>query len=281
MSGDSLTVSVFLGSLAMIAATLTYTLVQAAPVGKDSGRPVAQSTDPKQATRDPSLGTDQSPLVIKVAPAPDAKEKTAEDARERKEKLDLDTKLVGFNKDLAFYTEVLAWVAAFQFAALIVQAYFLLRTVRGSEHTAKMQLRAYVFIDSFDVVEYLIGAPPVVRLIVKNFGQTPAYEAVYVSDISFGKEFVANPIMWTGKQKTRAAIGPGASVRHLVTGTTPLDEDTAREHQAGHVSMFIYGMIQYRDAFNKTRATPFRLQRDSMQSLLVYSEVGNHPSQDD
>ena len=79
----------------------------------------------EQTTASSQRGTEQFPISVKIFPTPKGEAQTAEDAKERKEKSELDRKLVNFNSDLAYYTMILAWVAALQFIALTAQVIFL------------------------------------------------------------------------------------------------------------------------------------------------------------
>jgi len=56
-------------------------------------------------------GTEQSPLVVKVMPS---EEETAKQDLERKEKSEIDRKLVDFNGNLTYFTRFLAWLAGLQ-----------------------------------------------------------------------------------------------------------------------------------------------------------------------
>lgn len=96
----------------------------------------------QQHTAPDQRGTEQSPFIIRTLPSPSDEAKAAEEAKEQKEKKELDTKLVNFNGDLAFYTKILAIFAALQCFAMIIQAYWLHRTVKVSERAAEVaQLR--------------------------------------------------------------------------------------------------------------------------------------------
>jgi hypothetical protein len=105
--------------------------------GREGGQTQSQSNEAKQAPATDQRGSDQMPFVIKVLPTKESEEKAASDTNDRKEKMELDRKLVNFNGDLAYYTEVLAWVAALQLVTLIVQAAFLY----GTFYIAKIALR--------------------------------------------------------------------------------------------------------------------------------------------
>jgi hypothetical protein len=88
------------------------------------------------------------------------------------------------------------------------------RLVRGSEKTAERQLRAYVLVSSARVHDFGIERPPKVEVVIKNSGQTPAFD---LSD-GGGKleplaSFTTNP---AGSQIVNA-VGP---IRQIVLGET-------------------------------------------------------------
>jgi len=122
-----------------------------------------------------------------VLPTPKTEAEVAEEAKERNEKSDLDRKLVEYNGDLALYTKILALFAFFQFAALLLQARYLDRTVKVSEAAAVAaresadavvsQLRAYVSVYS-SVVEGFGTNVITIRVFIRNTGQTPAYNLI-------------------------------------------------------------------------------------------------------
>src|SRR5258706_6905725 len=79
---------------------------------------------------------------------------------------------------IAAFTVILAFATAFLWGATR-------QLVKGADDTAKRQLRAYVFVDSVNVANVVEGSgPPESRVIIKNFGQTPAYQVTCVDWIA-------------------------------------------------------------------------------------------------
>ena len=85
-----------------------------------SQEPNPKADGGKKSSKSDQRGTAKSPLVIEVIPTEDAKKEAAENAAERKEKLQLDRNLVRFTHDLRDLTGVLAAIGLFQ---LIVFGY--------------------------------------------------------------------------------------------------------------------------------------------------------------
>ena len=96
----------------------------------------SQSKEAQQAPTSDQRGTEKIPLAVKVIPTKESEEKAANDFKDREEKMELDRKLVHFNGDLAYYTKVLAWVAALQFLALITQGIVFAFTLSATKKAA-------------------------------------------------------------------------------------------------------------------------------------------------
>jgi hypothetical protein len=115
-------------------------------------------------------GTEQNPLVVKAAPKSEAE--AAAEGKEHEEKAQLDRRLVE-------YTWWLAVIAAFQFIALVGQAFYVFRTII---HGRRVE-RAYVsgggaFLE-FHGLDPETGKPTsqltdTFQLTVDNYGKTPA-----------------------------------------------------------------------------------------------------------
>jgi hypothetical protein len=134
-------------------AIIALLLVGEAKSQRRSGRdhPQAQPQQTEQAPAKNQRGTEQNPFVIKIEPAPKSEPEPAKDTNTNDEKMELDRKLVKFNGDLAYYTLVLAVVAALQFLALIVQAIvyaFTLRATSRAADAALYQAKAAVAVEN-------------------------------------------------------------------------------------------------------------------------------------
>src|SRR6266508_59106 len=107
--------------LATLVALSLFVALDAAESQRSSRRnqPQNQATQTQKTPAADQRGTAQSPLIVRTIKT---EEEAARDAKEREEKADLDRKLVECNGKLADYTWYLAWLAGFQFFALVVQA---------------------------------------------------------------------------------------------------------------------------------------------------------------
>jgi hypothetical protein len=214
---------------------------------------------PTQAQENPApyqRGTPEAPVVVKVSPGPEDENKAAEDARDRKEKAELDRKLVDFNGDLAFYTEWLAYVAAFQFIVLLIQAYWLRRTVKVSEMAANAakesadavvsQLRAYI---SCEVILKRGQHPFVALITLENFGQTPAF--------GFRMQTVARTF---DPGHERNFTFPDTPITISQTDIPPrvrIQNTLELQPFPPQQELVVFGQASYRDAFRKNRTLHF------------------------
>ena len=125
----------------------------------EGGQPEQQPTQPQQTSDTPKYGTDQVPFVVKILPTQESNEKASQDTKDREAKSELDRKLVDFNGDLAYYTKLLAYVAGFQFLALIGQVIFLRLAFKESKRAGDIARdamiaggRAFIFATGYNAL---------------------------------------------------------------------------------------------------------------------------------
>ena len=144
-------------------------------------------------------------------------------------------------------------------AAAMVATYYIMRL------TARRQLRAYVFPESFDLVpgEKIAAAranDPAVLLISKNTGQTPAYDVRIWAKIDVvlrANEHTLTVPPMVGTQATVLATNVSTqSLRWLGRDLTPAE---IADLKNGTRAIYLFGRIEYRDAFKRKRFTTFRM----------------------
>jgi hypothetical protein len=101
----------------------------------------------------------------------------------------------------------------------------------------------------------------VIRLIVKNTGQTPAYQCRHFMVEGVHNPFPAPPEAFENAPTPQgdSPVGPGESVEFFVTATVlqPAMEALILSSRA---AIYLFGEITYRDAFHpERRITKFRL----------------------
>jgi hypothetical protein len=99
-----------------------------------------------------------------------------------------------------------------------IQAEVARDTLKTMQDTAERQLRAYVFVESAQVINVVDGSgSPEAHVVIKNYGQTPAYELVNVSGFAMDQypspptlSLIINDADFGIGSKTAMALGPGA-----------------------------------------------------------------------
>lgn len=144
-----------------------------------------------------------------------------------------------------------------------------------AENTAKRELRAYVCIDSSEM-RFRTGIP-VVRVVIRNCGQTPAYKthgwiAVEISD------YLPTPVLGkpndAGIQLSSSVVGPGGTVELEGRPTKRATQTDYSDVASGARTVFAYGFIGYEDAFGDSRWTTFRLITSRSESPRVLRMEG-------
>jgi hypothetical protein len=131
----------------------------------------------------------------------------------------------------------------------------------SAAETAKRQLRAYVFAENVRIHEVKIGHIPKVTIVVKNTGQTPAYDLTGNFGMGFFDfPFVNLPELPTAKELSKIAIGPQASVNHSAALSVPLEKKHIDALHENRGAIAVTGKINYRDAFNGNQYTAVRLR---------------------
>jgi hypothetical protein len=187
------------------------------------------------------------------------------------------------------------WFDAGTIIFLALQAGVLYFTLTLSRRTARRQLRAYVFPYSFTLFDGRLLTPPdpnlndvpVIALEIRNSGATPAYKVVlaYGLDVidRINEHQLINPIL---VERDYSVLGPNVgstSRRWYNRALTPAE---ITDIQNGVKAIYLYGRIEYRDAFKsrKKRFTTFRLHYVGLfppasPSAFTFSTNGNDADQ--
>lgn len=181
--------------------------------------------------------------------------------------------LTGFTLGLMFYTAML-WGEA--------------------SHTAKKQLRAYVTVTSGTIDDWRQPDTdkPMSRLIIKNCGQTPAHNLEVYSYMDVFEalnpapdRFIDLKAKFKDVPKSKMVLGPGTKrdkeqewVINPINHTTR--EILLKNRDKGGHAIYVYGFIEYVDAFGKPQKTDFRLFSSGMTwerrgNKLIHCNEGN------
>jgi hypothetical protein len=179
---------------------------------------------------------------------------------------------------VGFFTFVLAVATGYSAYVLNATDHTLKDTLRAQINSSELQLRAYLGMDAkaFDLHCESCDPPTLpkvekrsafhkggfITVIVRNSGQTPAFEvSVHGSwkEMPFGANLPRDftyPNVEANEPDDKGLVNPGDSI----PASTNLSSETigminrARNHRA---TVYFYGQIDFRDAFKKTRASPF------------------------
>jgi hypothetical protein len=158
--------------------------------------------------------------------------------------------------------------------------------------TSRAQLRAYVFVEFASIVDgpTWLNAPvpaqagcPGSQLVIKNFGETPAYKVRHWSEIIIGPTATVDaqcviPLDIGALPPT--AIGPGGvTTMHRKYGRAITAFEIAGLATTGH-SLMVFGKIVYEDAFGVEHITEYRLGYAGVYPVppgttLVFNAQGN------
>jgi hypothetical protein len=155
-------------------------------------------------------------------------------------------------------------------------------------NTNRAQLRGYVFVSSAKVTNVIesMGIPEA-HVVIKNFGQTPAYKVMNVSGIAADR-FPGPPTLnliirrteFSSSNRTKSDLGPTQSEESITSAGRVLTDDERRAIANGNGAIWVYGEIHYIDAFGKRRRTKYRFMMGGPVGVrpggqLVACEEGN------
>jgi len=140
-------------------------------------------------------------------------------------------------------------VAFFQFLALVA-------TIWVMRTSTQRQLRAYVGIT--DIKAENIGGAAAFLLEFRNSGQTPAYSMTVETRVKLADYPLNETLPIVSTRKGVTILGPGDTGHGFVPAGRALSSEELAEMQAGTRAVYVYGEINYIDAFKKKRWTKFR-----------------------
>jgi hypothetical protein len=207
----------------------------------DQNQPKAsnQNTQPAADQR----GTENSPIIIKIAPGPNAQEEAAQAKRIKKEKAMADSR-----------AEIITYVVV---GATVIQAVALIITIFVMVRNGRRQLRAYVSLDggSIRIISDNQGNKFVEGFVnLKNCGQTPARNCK--SWVQIKIDNIGNPPFdQKSYGKGASIIGPGTPFNLPVH--YPLTAVDLAAIRSESKRIYVWGETEYIDVFNYDRFFKF------------------------
>jgi len=176
------------------------------------------------------------------------------------------------------------------FIAGVAGIWVAISTLVHMRESSERQLQAYVLPENAAIVDGTTLNPPQpaqanvpgVGMLIKNFGQTPAYKVVSWAKIAViavtdeSTMLVVPPI----PEQFSNTLGPGGIFNKGVWFDRPLAANEIEDIATGARAIYLYGRIEYRDAFRKPRFSNFRLRYTGQfppppNAIFNFSERGN------
>ena len=155
----------------------------------------------------------------------------------------------------------------------------------------RRQLRAYVQPENVGLSEGSILTPPQparfnvpgIGMMVKNTGQTPAYDVVswgQIAIIQITQEDIALRVPSTIEQRFPHTLGSGCTFTKALWHDRALTPPEIADILAGTRAIYYFGRIEYLDAFKKPHHTNFRLRYTGLfpplpNVIFNFCEEGN------
>jgi len=153
--------------------------------------------------------------------------------------------------------------------------------VLGAEKTATQELRAYVFPRIDENMSYGFDWYRSVPLMIKNFGQTPAYDlacSLYIGLYKFPLDTDINHSEQLASS-ARSALAPSEYFRQYACLPDDLNKAEIDSVINKQSAIFISGKVEYFDAFKQKHTTSICLYStgpDFRKGLLAYYHEGNN-----
>jgi hypothetical protein len=137
-------------------------------------------------------------------------------------------------------------------------------TLRETRLTSRRQLRAYVYAEPTNLISYEKSKRIEAEYAIRNAGSTPAYDVIHgggidVFPIREAKDFfdVQNADIRTGEE-TPVVIHAGQQTFGAVERKDfVIDEDLLRLLAGGGSALYVWGFVEYKDAFRRRRRGRF------------------------
>ncbi len=144
------------------------------------------------------------------------------------------------------------------FIATGTAAYYTRQQWLTSQDTEIRQLRAYVFATDGIIYNFETDKPVVGAITFKNSGQTPAYNFEIRTAIAAGPYLLREDLPWPNIIAARTVLGPGVQQSVSAALVRALTAEEATLIKQGTAAIYVYGEIDFTDAFEVHRCAKFR-----------------------
>ena len=127
-----------------------------------------------------------------------------------------------------------------------------------TRQSAERQQRAYLGVSNHQISNTGLNQSPLFHVVIKNFGLTPAFKVRYwVTGVL--KPYPPSSLDDVEFRPAKLPLFPTDTI-DLIFSSDPLTPQQFAAVQDGASRIYVYGRVQYFDAFNVERNTRFRLQ---------------------
>ena len=225
--------------------------------GKPSQPQQRQSQSSQQPSATYQRGTEGSPVIVKVLPTPKTKEEATTEAKEREEKAANEYNVAKFTGWIAYIGIAQIIVFFLQLIVFGYQARMLRQTVNVMNDTEIRQLRAYISVVPM-ITKPETGKTPVANVIIKNYGQTPAYKFTQVVGIGLGISFDTLRPPDNYPRLSKATLTPTDTLGIQTSGAWAFSDKEISELNSGTKTIWVHGEINYEDTFGIKRFKKYR-----------------------
>ncbi len=224
---------------------------QPAPSEPEVSQPQQPGAESRQqAPPADQRGTENSPVIVKVLPAPKTKEEAERDQRERDEKsaLEWNTLLLG---------ALTLVVLALQLAAFVYQGIKLRQTVKTMDDMSHRQLRAYIDVEPLGISEYFGANYSIGHIGIKNVGNTLAKNVSMFSTIEWTQDGKRETFAPGEITQTKTALAPRAEMRFGTYNGIGISEIGRGSSNEWTGYLYAWGRVTYTDEFGTIGWTNF------------------------
>jgi hypothetical protein len=154
------------------------------------------------------------------------------------------------------------------------------KTIIENYRTFQIMNRAYVGLDTAELEQEIkVGEFPVAAIECINKGNTPASAVKAVNAIGFIDANISKmpPLSFKkGEIGSSVDVFKGAVLNFFVHAKEPVDEETIEFFRKGKYWLYVWGRIEYKDAFNELHTTNFcAFHRFGEGTRLNIHSIGN------
>jgi len=151
----------------------------------------------------------------------------------------------------------------------------------NQEKYAKMEMRAYIVLDSIKVTPFAANKNIVIHYYIANVGKTPAYSVRYKLGTKVGGNGVFQNDFDKIKENTfsesfQQTIGATRNLHVFAPTDMVLNNEKYLLIRSGKARFFIYGIFSYTDIFKEKHMIKFSVEYDaSIHGFIFYPNYNN------